>query len=317
MAATTVADFAGVSKSFGDTHALDDVTLAVPPGDSLGLLGPNGAGKTTLIALLTGLRRPDAGTVRLFGGSPLDPVCRAGLGVTPQATGVPTTLRVREVFDFVAAHFRDPVAVDALMEEYGLVGLAGKQTGALSGGQQRRLLVALALVGRPKLVVLDEPTTGLDVEARDTLWAGLRRYRDDGGTLVVTSHYLGEIEALATRVVVLDHGAVIADGSVDSIRNRVQLTRVSVRTPEPEHVLAALPGVVSVDRAGPAEDQVTVLATRDSDALIRALVQQDIAFRRLEVRGASLEEAFLLLTGHSGEAAAASASQPADHPAYL
>lgn len=163
-----------VTRSFGKHTALNDVSLEVAAGESLGLLGPNGAGKSTLIALLCGLRRPDSGTVSIFGGDPREPRNRRLLGVTPQATAVPETLKVRETVDLVGAHFANPLDRDETLQQFGLESLADKQCGALSGGQQRRLLVALALVGRPSLVILDEPTTGLDVEARDTLWDRLR-----------------------------------------------------------------------------------------------------------------------------------------------
>ncbi len=298
--ASVVASFDRVHKSFGSTVALDEVSLQVHRGDALGLLGPNGAGKTTLISVLTGLRTADSGQARLFGGDPRDPASRLRLGVTPQATGVPNTLRVREVVELVAAHYPDPADLDTVLEDYHLKELAHKQTGALSGGQQRRLLVALALVGRPELLILDEPTAGLDVQARDSLWAGLRRYCERGGTLVVTSHYLAEIEALAHRVVVMDQGRVIADGTTDQIRSHVAVHRVSMtldndaRLPE----LAGLPGVLTLEGEGSGRpDDRVVLSTRDADACVRALVRQEFPFRDLEVHRASLEEAFLLLTG--------------------
>jgi ABC-2 type transport system ATP-binding protein len=284
----------GVTKSFGDVTALAGVDLQIHAAEAVGLLGPNGAGKSTLISLLTGLRRPDSGSLQIFGRPPTDPRARAGLGVTPQATSLPETLKVAEVVDFVGAHFADPVPRAQLLAEFGLGELAGKQTGALSGGQKRRLLVALSMAGRPRLVVLDEPTTGLDVQARDALWTALRRYREAGGTLLITSHYLAEIEALCSRVVVIDHGRVIANGTVDEIRRHVSLSRVSLRTTAPEAALKALPGVVSLGRAGQ-DDPRWIIHTRAPDALVRALVGT-VPFEGLEVHGASLEEAFLTLT---------------------
>jgi ABC-2 type transport system ATP-binding protein len=247
VADTVVASVESVSKSFGDTVALDDLSMQVHAGESLGLLGPNGAGKSTLISLLTGTRRADTGTVTIFGGDPTSPDSRRRLGVTPQATALPVTLRVREVFAFVGAHFGTTQEhLDELAASFDLADLLEKQCGSLSGGQQRRLMVALALVGDPELVILDEPTTGLDVESRDRLWARLRRYRDEGGTLVITSHYLAEIEALASRVLVVDHGRLIADGTVRQITEQVQLRRILLRTTAPEQQLLALPGTVSV-----------------------------------------------------------------------
>lgn len=306
VADTVVASVESVSKSFGDTVALDDLSMQVHAGESLGLLGPNGAGKSTLISLLTGTRRPDTGTVTIFGGDPTSPDSRRRLGVTPQATAPPVTLRVREVFAFVGAHFGTTQEhLDELAASFDLADLLEKQCGSLSGGQQRRLMVALALVGDPELVILDEPTTGLDVESRDRLWARLRRYRDEGGTLVITSHYLAEIEALASRVLVVDHGRVIADGTVRQITEQVQLRRILLRTTAPEQQLLALPGTVSVTPESESDPHHVVLATRDADATVRALVADGIDFSDLQVHGASLEEAFLALTTHQSPAHAA------------
>ncbi len=290
-----------VTRRFGPTVALDDVSLTVRTGELVGLLGPNGAGKTTLLSLATGLRRPDAGAVRLFGRDPRSPASRVRLGTTPQETGLPPTLRVGEVVDFIAGHYPDPMPRGELLDRFGLGDLARKQTGALSGGQRRRLAVALALVGRPRLVVLDEPTTGLDVEGRHELWTALREYHATGATVVVTSHYLEEIEALAQRVVVIGGGRVLADDSLAAILARVAVRRVSFGLDAHDGaVLERLPGVVGLERDG---TRVQVL-TSDADALVRALVAERVAFRGLEIRGASLEEAFLALTAADGAASA-------------
>jgi ABC-2 type transport system ATP-binding protein len=282
-----------VTRRYGDVVALDDVSLTVGPGEMVGLLGPNGAGKSTLLSLVSGLRRPDSGTVRLGGRDPRDPAARAGLGTTPQETGLPATLRVGEVVDLVAAHYRAPMPRGEVLERFGLSDLARRQTGGLSGGQRRRLAVALALVGRPQVVLLDEPTTGLDVEARHTLWSALRDYQADGATVLVTSHYLEEIEALARRVVVVGAGRVLVDDDLPAVLAMAAARRVLIEVPEAEEPrLAALPGVLDVRREG----RRTVLVAADADAVVRGLVLADLPFRDLEVRGASLEEAFLALT---------------------
>jgi len=283
----------GASRRYGDVVALDNVDLDVPAGSMIGLLGPNGAGKSTLLNLLVGLRRPTSGSVELFGGPPLDASRRQGLGMTPQQTGLPQTLRVSEVVGFVAAHYPDPMPVDEVLAQFGLSDKARKQTGALSGGQQRRLAVALAFVGRPRLVVLDEPTTGLDVGARRTLWDAIRTFHADGGTVLLTSHYLEEIEALAERVVVLGGGKVLADGSVAEIRGQLARSTVSFRADSPDiSKLNALPGAVAYRRDG----ERHVLQAADADELVRQLVISGMEFHDLEVRAASLEEAFLALT---------------------
>jgi ABC-2 type transport system ATP-binding protein len=276
------------TRSYGSVTALDGVSLDVPAGQLLGLLGPNGAGKTTLLQLLAGLRKPTSGTVELFGGDPREASRRRRLGCTPQETGLPPTLRVQEVVDFVAGHFDHPVPTGELLEQFGLTGLDRRQTGGLSGGQKRRLVVAVAFVGRPDLVLLDEPTTGLDVEARHALWDAVRIYHQGGGTVVLTSHYLEEVEALAERVVVIDQGRVRADGTLTEVRSLVPARRVRLRAPD-------LPDLAGVERSSHDGD-LYELWTADSDALVRQLVTTGVPFRNLEVATASLEDAFLALT---------------------
>jgi ABC-2 type transport system ATP-binding protein len=280
------------TRRYGDVLALDRVDLEVRAGELVGLLGPNGAGKSTLLNLLVGLRRPSAGRVELFGGDPRDAAHRKLIGVTPQETGLPGTLRVGEVVDFVAAHYPDPLPRAELLDRFGLTEQTRRQTGGLSGGQRRRLAVALAFVGRPRLVVLDEPTTGLDVEARHTLWAAIRSFHADGGTVLLSSHYLEEVEALAHRVVVIGKGRVLADDTTAAIRGVVGVRRVSLVADD----LPALPGVVRTERT----DGRIHLLTPDADQLVRDLVNRGVAFHDLEVRPTSLEEAFLAITAEDG-----------------
>ncbi|MFI5489477.1 ABC transporter ATP-binding protein [Micromonospora echinaurantiaca] len=299
------------SRRYGDVLALDRVDLDVPAGELVGLLGPNGAGKSTLLNLLVGLRRPTSGRVELFGGDPRDPASRRQIGVTPQETGLPGTLRVGEVVDFVAAHYPNPVPRGELLDRFGLTDLVKRQTGGLSGGQRRRLAVALAFVGRPRLVLLDEPTTGLDVAARHTLWDAIRAFHDDGGTVLLTSHYLEEVEALAHRVVVIGQGRVLADDTVAAIRGIVGVRRVSLVA----DTLPALPGVVRTEQV----DGRTHLLTTDADQLVRDLVTAGVPFVDLEVRPTSLEEAFLAITATESERPAdggqpAAEGRPADAP---
>ncbi|MFD6167198.1 ABC transporter ATP-binding protein [Oerskovia sp. NPDC060287] len=314
-----------VTRRFGEVVALDDVTLEVGAGELVGLLGPNGAGKSTLLSLVSGQRKPDSGVVRLFGGNPRDASSRQGLGLTPQETGLPATLKVREVVDFVGKHYANPVPTGQLLEQFGLSELAGRQTGAMSGGQKRRLAVALSLVGRPRVVLLDEPTTGLDVGARQALWAAIREYHAAGGTVLLTSHYLEEVQALAQRVVVIDQGVVKADDTLDAILRRVGLRRVVVRSAA--DLGTDLPGVVRSERtadggagglggAGQADGSRVEsgprsaagwryeLYTADADELVRTLVTSGLPFHGLEIRGASLEEAFeqMVASGPAGTA---------------
>ncbi|RLV54931.1 ABC transporter ATP-binding protein [Aeromicrobium phragmitis] len=290
MTSPPVVEVDHATKTFGDNLALEDVSLTVVRGELVGLLGPNGAGKSTLISLLTGLRRPTSGAVRVLGGDPRDPATRVALGTTPQQTGLPETLKVREVVQFVSKHYPDPADADELLARFGLTDLVGRQCGALSGGQQRRLAVALAMLGRPALVLLDEPTTGLDLDARHTLWNAIEAYQADGGTVLVTSHYLEEIQRLAERVVVIDHGRVLVDDTTRAVIDRVDVDRVSLVSTDER--LGALPEVMSLERDG---EEATLL-TPDADALVRRLVTEGVDFRRLRIAGASLEDAFAQLT---------------------
>ena len=304
MTATSPAvTLAGVTRTFDAVTALDSVSLDLHEGELIGMLGPNGAGKSTLLSLVSGLRRPTSGTVRLFGGDPRHAANRVRLGTTPQETGLPPTLKVGEVVDFVGGHFPHPIPSGELMEMFGLSDLARRQTGGLSGGQKRRLAVALAIVGRPRLVLLDEPTTGLDVDARRILWEAVRTYHASGACVVVTSHYLAEIEALAQRVVVIDGGRILADDDLPTILGRVGARHLRFTIPDATGddgaaghgigaTLRALSAVVSLSREG---SRIGLLTT-DSDAAVRELVHSGVAFSGLEVAGASLEEAFLAMT---------------------
>ena len=288
MATPVLARTRSVSRSYGRVTALDGVSLDVAEGEALGLLGANGAGKSTLIQLLCGLRRPTRGTVELFGGDPRDARYRAGLGATPQETGLPETLRVTEVLNLVRRHFPDPASEGELLDQFGLAGLERRQTGGLSGGQKRRLALALAFAGRPRLVLLDEPTTGLDVAARQAVWDAVRAYRERGGTVLLSSHHLEEVEALAERVAVLDHGVLRVDGPVSAIRSKVPTRRVRLRGES----VPDLPGILRAEHHGDQHE----LWTTDSDALVRAIVTAGVRFHDLEVTAASLEDAFRTLT---------------------
>lgn len=303
-----IASLVGVTKAYGDAVALDDVSLAFAPGEIVGLLGPNGAGKTTLVSLLQGLRAPSSGSVRLFGNDPRLASTRQRLGCTPQETALPAMLKVRETLDFVGRNFADHLQPDEVADLFDLGELMGSQVGALSGGQRRRVSVALAFVGKPQLVLLDEPTTGLDVDARRMLWNALLRQHEEGATLVVSSHYLEEIQALAQRVIVLDHGKVLADdtiqGVLDHVGRRVVELRVDADSaaPRSSSVAEAVARVLAATHGDPADavvDEAAALlrvAVADSDAFVRDLVRSGLPFSGLSVRGASLEEAFLSLT---------------------
>lgn len=292
MATTSAAEVAapaalsceGVTKSFGTTRALIDVDLRIEIGQSVGLLGPNGAGKSTLMALAAGLRRPDDGRVRIAGDDPVRVATRRGIGMAPQINALPATLRVGEVVGLVRAHHVDPVGAVELLRLVGLDDLTGRRCGELSGGQQRRLSVALALVGRPRMLLLDEPTAGLDVHSREVVEQVVARARADGTTVLLSSHDLRDVERGCDRVVVMNGGRVVADDDLASFRARSSVRWVTARTTAPEAVLTDLPGVVQVRPGAPVG-----LASTDSDATLRALLALDPPAHDVLVCEADLE----------------------------
>lgn len=210
-----------VHKRFGPTVALAGLDLSIRRGELVTVLGPNGAGKSTAISIVLGLRRADAGTVRVLGEPPA--VARACVGATPQEMSFPPSLRTREIVEFVRAHYADALPADELLRRFALEPIARRQTGGLSGGERRRLAVALAFAGRPRLAVLDEPTTGLDIEARRQVWEVIREYVDTGGAVLLTTHSLEEAHALADRVVVVARGRAVAVGTPEELTRRAGL----------------------------------------------------------------------------------------------
>ena len=212
------AQFTSVRKHYGPIEALRGIDFAIAPGEVVALLGANGAGKTSAVRILLGLAKPTAGTVRVFGGDPRDAATRARMGAVLQVARVPETLRVREHIHLFSSYYPNPLPVEEAIAAAGLQGLERRKYGQLSGGQQKRVLFALALVGNPDLLVLDEPTAGLDVEARRALWKQIRAFVARGKSVLLTTHYLAEAEALANRVIVLNHGSVVAQGSASEVK---------------------------------------------------------------------------------------------------
>jgi ABC-2 type transport system ATP-binding protein len=212
------AQFTRVTKNYGMVEALRGLDLTIKPGELVALLGANGAGKTTAVRTLLGLSKPTSGEVRVFGGDPRDARSRTRIGALLQIARVPETLRVREHIHLFSSYYPNPRSVADVIEAAGLQGLEKRKFGELSGGQQKRVLFALALVGNPDLLVLDEPTVGLDVEARRALWKQIRAFIAGGRSVLLTTHYLAEAEALADRVVVIHKGVVMAEGTPQQIK---------------------------------------------------------------------------------------------------
>ncbi len=289
---TCLAELSGVSKSFGATVALDRIDLEVRRGELLAVLGPNGAGKTTAISLLLGLEQPDAGSIALFGRSPLSVEARRRIGVMMQEVQLAPELRVREQIDLVASYYREPLETPAVLELTDTTALAHRPYGKLSGGQKRQAQLALALCGRPEILFLDEPSVGLDVQARERMWETLRRLVEDGVAIVLTTHYLEEAEALADRVLVLVRGKVIASGTVSEMRGLVTGRQVSASSSLAIEEVRAWPEVHSVSR----ERERLRVTTDRAEAVVRRWIAADPDLRDLEVRHAGLAEAFAELT---------------------
>ena len=256
------------------------------------MLGPNGAGKTTAIALMLGLQIPDKGEVRLFDRSPHDLAARRGVGVMMQEVALPDALRVSELISMTSAYYPDPRPLAETIALAGVEKIAARPYAKLSGGQKRQVQFALAICGRPRLLFLDEPTTGLDVTARETMWATLRTVVAAGTSIVLTTHYIEEAEALADRVVVIAKGRQVAEGTVAEMRALVIRKRIDCVTALDASVIAAWPEVTS---AVASQDGRVSITTTDAEATVRRLLA-DPALADLEVRRAGLSEAFTELT---------------------
>jgi ABC-2 type transport system ATP-binding protein len=295
-----LARLAGVHKRYGKVQALRGVDLELRGGELLALLGPNGAGKTTAIALLLGLLRADGGTVELFGADPQDIAARRNIGVMLQDASLPPTLKVGELLRLTASYYPAPRGVVESAELAGVADLLQRPYAKLSGGQQRRVQFALALCGRPRLLFLDEPTVGMDIQARQKLWSAIRALVADGCAVVLTTHHLEEAEALATRVCVMAHGRIISQGSVDALRARVALKRVRCSSRLDVASVAAWPEVVEARMDG---DRLW-MSTAHAEALLRRLLAADDQLGALEVQAAGLAEAFTELTDAADNEAA-------------
>ena len=299
--ATTAVDAAihltGVRKSFGVVRAVDGIDLQIREGEIAALLGPNGAGKTTTLDMILGLSRPDEGRVSVYGMSPTAAVARGLIAAVLQTGGLLKDLTVGETIRLTATLFSDPRPVDEVMRRAGIEDIAGRLVGRCSGGQQQRLRFALALLPDPALLVLDEPTAGMDVEGRRDFWSAIRRDAEGGRTVLFATHYLEEADAYADRIVLLRHGRIVADGPVTEVKNLSAGRSVQASLPGADRAaLEGLPGVRSVEIRG---DRV-LLQTTDSDAVARHLLTATAA-HDLEIVAHNLEDVFLTLTGDEEE----------------
>jgi ABC-2 type transport system ATP-binding protein len=294
----------GITKSFrsaaGTIHAVRGIDVSVAPGETVALLGPNGAGKSTTLEMVLGLATPDAGTISVFGMPPPAAAAAGAVGAMLQTGGLIRDLSVRELVTMMAALYSSPLDVDEALELAEIGDLGGQRTNRLSGGQTQRVRAAVALVGDPELLVLDEPTVGMDVEGRRAFWATMRAFAAREKTIVFATHYLEEADTFADRAVLITHGRIVADGPTTEIRAMVGGRTIRATLPGAELAeLAALSGVVVADRHG----EVVILSCSDSDAAIRALLGTYPHARDIEITGAGLEQAFLQLTGEDEHAA--------------
>lgn len=297
------AELQGARLDYGAVRAVDDLSLTVRPGEVLAILGPNGAGKSSAIGLMTGRVHPDAGRARIFGRDPRDPAARRLAGVMLQSATLPDMLRVGELVGLFSAYYPSPRPVAQTLQLAGLDDLASRRYDQLSGGQQRRVQFALAICGRPPLLFIDEPSTGLDADARRLLWTAVRAMRDEGAAVVLTTHYLEEADALADRILLIDHGRVVAEGTPEAIKRRASGSRIRCRTRIAPEVIAGWPDVDRVDAGEHGGGRVEVVCRAPEDVLRRLLAMDD-GLGDLQVGSASLEQAVLSITARAPTEAA-------------
>jgi ABC-2 type transport system ATP-binding protein len=287
-----VATLTDVTRKYGSVTALNGLSLTLLKGEIVALLGPNGAGKSTAVRLLLGLSSPNSGTVRVFGRDPREASARERIGAMLQVGSVPRTLKVREHIDLFRSYYPNPLPTAEVIRIAQLEGIEDRLFDKLSGGQQQRLLFGLALCGNPDLVFLDEPTTGMDIEARRGLWAQIRSLAQQGKTVLLTTHYLEEADALAHRIVVVNKGRIVSEGTPAEIKANGAGRIIRCRTSLPLDLLRALPTVTKVDVA----DGITTVMATSPETVIREMLSLDQNLSQLEIVSPGLEDAFLALT---------------------
>jgi ABC-2 type transport system ATP-binding protein len=299
----TVASLAHITKRYANgVLALDNLSLTLRRGEIVALLGPNGAGKSTAVKLMMGLSTPTGGSVRIFGGDPRQTATRLRTGVMLQVGRAPEMLRVREHINIFRGYYPNPMAYADIVHAAGLEGVEGRMFGQLSGGQKQRMLFALSLAGDPDLIFLDEPTAGLDVEARRGMWVQIRSLVERGKTVLLTTHYLEEADALAHRIVVINKGRMVCEGTpaeVKSLGSGTQgnsasrsLKIIRCSTSLAASTLLAIPGVTTAEANGP----LTSIISTQAEATLREMLALDQNLHSLEVQSPALEDAFLALT---------------------
>ena len=292
--ARPIARLHAVTKKYGPITALDNFSLTLNAGEVVALLGPNGAGKTTAVRLLLGLISPNSGSARVLGRDPRDSDARTRIGAMLQVSRVPEMLRVREHIDLFRSYYPQPLAMADVIRAAKLEGIEQQMFGKLSGGQKQRALFALALCGNPDLIFLDEPTVGMDIESRRALWDQVRALSAAGKTVLLTTHYLEEADMLASRVVVINKGKVVCQGTPAEIKHRVSGRRIRCITQLDPDFLRTLPTVSDVQQ----DREAVVVFAEHPESVIRTMLERDATLHGLEIAAAALEDAFLALTSN-------------------
>jgi ABC-2 type transport system ATP-binding protein len=290
--AEPVAVLDNVTKKYGDITALDGLSLELRRGEIVALLGPNGAGKSTAVRLLLGLSAATSGTARIFGGDPREAATRVRIGAMLQVASVPKTLKVKEHIDLFRSYYPKPLSMAEIVRIAQLEGIENRLYQELSGGQRQRLLFGLAMCGDPEIVFLDEPTVGLDIEARRGLWEQIRSLAARGKTVLMTTHYLEEADALAHRIIVINKGKVVSEGTPAEIKCRTASRKIRCCTSLSTAQIWALPGVVDVQQSG----GMTCVTAGHAEGVLRKMLHYDTELSQLEVVSPGLEDAFLALT---------------------
>ncbi len=295
MTTTTAVSLMGVTKKYGAVQAVAGVDLSIRAGEVVALLGPNGAGKSTTIEMLLGLVRPDEGSVQVYGGSPEEAIAKGQVGVMLQSGGIIEDAKVGELLNLVAGLHSKPMPVQEALDRAGIANLSDRKMKGLSGGQKQRVRFAMAIIPQPDLIVLDEPTTGMDVESRRDFWASMHAETARGRTVLFATHYLEEADSYADRVVLMRNGKVVADGTAAQIKASVSGRTIRATVPGADlTTLASLPGVRTVETRG----DVVLLQCADSDDTLRYLLSNTTA-HDIEVTSADLEDAVLAISAQT------------------
>ena len=292
VAAQPIAVLENITKRYKSATALDGLSLALRPGEVVALLGPNGAGKSTAVRLMLGLASPTSGTVSIFGSDPRQPLTRVRIGAMLQIGRIADTLRVREHIDLFRSYYPRPLSFAEIVHIAQLEGIEDRMFGELSGGQKQRVLFAMAVCGDPDLLFLDEPTVGMDIEARRGLWQQIRSLAARGKTVLLTTHYLEEADALAHRIIVINKGRVVSEGTSAEIKRMSGGRQIRCQSKLTVEFLQSLPSVTSVER----NNGNVIVVAHHAEAVVREMLLQDDSLSELEIASPALEDAFLSLT---------------------